>query len=45
MAGQAESTEGRCNVVGGRKLRVGFLDQTLLENAVGAIQYLEVELD
>ena len=34
MAGRLESTEGRCTVVGGRKLRIGYLDQTLLDRAV-----------
>jgi ATP-binding cassette subfamily F protein 3 len=38
LAGKADSTEGKRNVVGGKKLRVGFLDQTLLENAVTEIQ-------
>ncbi len=39
LAGKAESTEGKRNVVGGKKLRIGFLDQTLLENAVTEIQH------
>lgn len=34
MAGRAESSDGKCTTVGGRKLRVGFLDQTLLDSAV-----------
>lgn len=34
MSGQLDPTEGRCNVVGGRKLKVGYLDQTLLDRAV-----------
>ena len=34
MSGRLESTEGKCNVVGGRKLRIGYLDQTLLDRAV-----------
>lgn len=34
MAGRAEALEGKCNVVGGKKLRIGFLDQSLLDSAV-----------
>lgn len=34
MAGKAEATEGKRNVVGARNLKVGFLDQTLLDSAV-----------
>lgn len=34
MAGQVETSSGKCNVVGGRRLRVGFLDQSLLDKAV-----------
>lgn len=34
MAGQTEPSMGKCNVVGGRKLRIGFLDQSLLDSAV-----------
>jgi ATP-binding cassette, subfamily F, member 3 len=34
MAGRSEPSIGRCTIVGGRKLRIGFLDQTLLESAV-----------
>ncbi len=34
MAGRTESSEGKVAVVCGKKLRMGFLDQTLLENAV-----------
>ncbi len=34
LAGQTEPTEGKCTVVGGRKLKIGFLDQTLLDRAV-----------
>ncbi len=37
MAGQGETSEGTCTVVGGRKLRIGFLDQTLLEKAVESL--------
>lgn len=39
LAGKSESTEGKRNVVGGKKLRVGFLDQTLLEEAVTEIAH------
>ncbi len=39
LAGVTESTAGKRNVVGGKKLRVGFLDQTLLENAVTEISH------
>lgn len=39
LAGKSESTEGKRNVVGGKKLRVGFLDQTLLEEAVSEIAH------
>ncbi|NBX69319.1 MAG: ABC transporter ATP-binding protein [Proteobacteria bacterium] len=39
LAGVSESSEGKRNVVGGKKLRVGFLDQTLLENAVMQISH------
>ncbi len=54
MAGQSDPSQGSCNVVGGRRLRIGFLDQTLLENAVSglgdaknisAMQYLMKRLD
>jgi ATP-binding cassette subfamily F protein 3 len=34
LAGAGDSTEGRRTVVGSRNLRVGFLDQTLLDSAV-----------
>lgn len=34
MAGQLEPTEGKCNIVGSRRLRIGFVDQTLLDKAV-----------
>lgn len=34
LANQSEPTEGRCNIVGGKKLRIGFLDQGLLDSAV-----------
>ena len=39
LAGRSDSSEGKRNVVGGKKLRIGFLDQTLLENAVTEIQH------
>ncbi len=34
MAGRSESSSGNCIVVGGKKLRLGFLDQSLLDSAV-----------
>ncbi|NBT58604.1 ATP-binding cassette domain-containing protein, partial [bacterium] len=34
LSGRMESPEGKCNVVGGKKLRIGFLDQSLLDSAV-----------
>lgn len=34
LAGRTEPTTGECLVVGGRKLRLGFLDQSLLDSAV-----------
>jgi ATP-binding cassette subfamily F protein 3 len=34
LAGQGEASTGKCTVVGGRKLRIGFLDQKLLDSAV-----------
>ena len=55
MAQQGETSTGTCTVVGGKKLRIGFLDQTLLENAViglgdaargtSATSYLMKQLD
>lgn len=33
LAGTGEPTEGKCNVVGGKRLRIGFLDQSLLDSA------------
>lgn len=33
LAAQAEPTEGQCTVVGGKRLRIGFLDQSLLDTA------------
>lgn len=33
LAGQAEPSEGQCTVVGGKRLRIGFLDQSLLDSA------------
>jgi len=34
LSGRMESPEGKCNIVGGRKLQIGFLDQSLLDSAV-----------
>lgn len=34
LAGQNEPTEGSRTVVGGRRLRIGYLDQSLLDSAV-----------
>ena len=34
MSGRMESVEGKCTVVGGKRLRIGFLDQSLLDSAV-----------
>src|SRR5271155_5615204 len=34
LAQRSEPNDGNCTVVGGRKLRLGFLDQTLLDRAV-----------
>ena len=34
MAGQAESTEGSCTLVGGERLRIGYLDQMRLDSTV-----------
>ncbi len=34
LSGRAESTEGRCSMVGSRKPKIGYLDQTLLDSAV-----------
>ncbi|MBY0370646.1 ATP-binding cassette domain-containing protein [bacterium] len=34
LAGRSESSTGQCIVVGGKKLRLGFLDQSLLDSAV-----------
>jgi ATP-binding cassette subfamily F protein 3 len=34
LGGKAEASVGKCNFVGGKKLRVGFLDQSLLDSAV-----------
>ena len=34
LAGRTESSTGQCIVVGGKKLRLGFLDQSLLDSAV-----------
>lgn len=34
LSGRMDPPDGRCTVVGGRKLRIGFLDQSLLDSAV-----------
>ncbi|NDG28201.1 MAG: ABC transporter ATP-binding protein, partial [Proteobacteria bacterium] len=34
LSGRMEAPEGKCTVVGGKKLRIGFLDQSLLDSAV-----------
>jgi len=34
LSGRMEPPEGKYNVVGGKKLRIGFLDQSLLDSAV-----------
>jgi len=34
LSGRMEAPDGKCNVVGGKKLRIGFLDQSLLDSAV-----------
>jgi ATP-binding cassette subfamily F protein 3 len=34
LSGQGESTEGQCSIVGGKNLKIGFLDQSLLDRAV-----------
>lgn len=34
LSGRTDSSEGKRTVVGGKKLRLGFLDQTVLENAL-----------
>src|SRR3954447_6121031 len=34
LAGHGEPSTGKCTIVGGRKLRIGFLDQSLLDRAV-----------
>lgn len=33
LAGQTDPSEGQCTVVGGKRLRIGFLDQSLLDSA------------
>ncbi len=38
LAGRVEPSEGQCTVVGGKRLKMGFLDQTVLEDAVMEIQ-------
>jgi ATP-binding cassette subfamily F protein 3 len=34
LSGRMEAPEGKCTVVGGKRLRIGFLDQSLLDSAV-----------
>ena len=41
LAGATDPTEGSCTVVGGRRLRLGFFDQTLLDKAVIETQGLK----
>ncbi len=41
MAGALETSEGTRTVVGGKRLRVGFLDQSLLDKAVVETQHLK----
>ncbi len=34
LSGKGESNEGQCNIVGSRKPKIGYLDQSLLDSAV-----------
>lgn len=37
LAGELDPSEGQCTVVGGKRLRIGFLDQSLLDSAANKV--------